>query len=120
VSGFSYATSALLGTVRGNELGLPSVKSKEVLGLGREMVEKGQKMKEGDKMALSYISGGWALIGGFISLGRKFIQYAVYKKTPEVLIDATFSKSLCKMVRKAKPRLFSMNQITVHCNHHHS
>ena len=72
MSGFSYAASALLGTVRGNELGLPSAKSKEVLALGQELVETGLKMKEGDKMALIYISGGWALIGGFISLGKIF------------------------------------------------
>lgn len=70
VSGYCYATSALLGTARDSKLGLPSAKSKEVLALGQELVETGLKMKEGDKMALVYISGGWALIGGFISLGE--------------------------------------------------
>ena len=70
VSGYCYATSALLGTVRCSELGIPSAKSNEVLTLGTELVEKGVKMREGDKVALTYIDGGWALIGGFISLGE--------------------------------------------------
>ncbi len=75
VSGFSYAASALLGTVRGSKLGLPSSKSKEVLSLGQEFVEKGLRMKDGgDKMALVYINGGWALIGGFISLGENSVE----------------------------------------------
>ena len=75
MSGYCHATSSLLGTVRGSELGLPSAKSKEVLALGKELVETGLKMKEGDKMALTYISGGWALIGGFISLGEVLADY---------------------------------------------
>ena len=72
VSGYCYAISALLGTVRSSELGLPSAKAKEVLALGRELVERGMKMKDGnsEKMALTYINGGWALIGSFISLGE--------------------------------------------------
>lgn len=70
VSGYCYAVSALLGTVRCNELGLPSAKAREVLSLGQEFIERGLKLKEGEKMALTYINGGWALIGGFISLGK--------------------------------------------------
>ena len=70
ISGFSYAVAALLGTVRCNELGLPSAKAREVLALGQEFVERGLKTSSGEKMALTYINGGWALIGGFISLGE--------------------------------------------------
>ena len=71
MSGYCYAVSALLGTVRSSELGLPSVKAKEVLAMGRGFVEKGMSMKDtaAEKMALMYINGGWALIGAFISLG---------------------------------------------------
>ena len=71
VAGYCYAVAALLGTVRCSELGLPSAKAKEVLSLGQELMERGLKMNEGEKMALTYINGGWALIGGFISLGEE-------------------------------------------------
>ena len=80
LSGYSYAVSALLGTVHYSELGLPSAKAKEVLALGQKFIEIGLKAKEGDKMALTYINGGWALIGSFISLGKLVVQlYAVRK-----------------------------------------
>ncbi len=71
VSGYCYAVSALLGTVRSSDLGLPSAKAKEVLAMGRGFVERGMKMKDTstEKMAQMYINGGWALIGAFISLG---------------------------------------------------
>ena len=73
VSGYCFALSALLGTVRSNTLGLPSAKAKEVLFLGKEFVEKGLNRKDGEKMAQTYISGGWALIGAFISLGEDIL-----------------------------------------------
>ena len=69
LSGYCYAVAALLGTVRCSELGFPSAKAKEVVALGEEFVDRGLKAKEGDKAALTYINGGWALIGAFISLG---------------------------------------------------
>ncbi len=70
VSGYCYAVAGLLGTVRSNELGLPSAKARSVLALGQELVAIGMGKKEMDK-AHTYINGGWALIGSFISLGEK-------------------------------------------------
>ena len=69
VSGYCYAVAGLLGTVRSNKLGLPSAKAKNVLSLGQELVTMGMNRKDGDKTQ-TYISGGWALIGAFISLGE--------------------------------------------------
>lgn len=63
--------SALLGTVHCSELGIPSAKAKEVLALGQDFIERGLKGKDTmEKTALMFINGGWALIGGFLSLGE--------------------------------------------------
>ncbi len=71
VSGYCYAVSALLGTVRSSKLGLPSAKAREVFNLGQEFVKMGKNAREEEnKMALVYINGGWALIGAFITLGN--------------------------------------------------
>ena len=69
VSGFSYAIAALLGTVMYSELGLPSSKAKEVIKLGEKLIELGM-LEQSEKLALTYIQSGWALISAFISLGK--------------------------------------------------
>ena len=70
VSGYSYATAALLGTVRSSELGLPSSKAKEVFGFAQELIVSGMKEEESNQLGMMKIQAGWALVGAFISLGE--------------------------------------------------
>ena len=70
VSGYSYATAALLGTVRSSELGLPSSKAKEVFSFAQELISSGMKEEESSQFGVMNIQAGWALVGAFISLGE--------------------------------------------------
>ena len=71
VSGYSYATAALLGTVRSSELGLPSSKAKEVFRFAQELIASGMKEEESKgQLGVMNIQAGWALVGAFISLGK--------------------------------------------------
>ena len=70
VSGYSYATAALLGTVRSSELGLPSSKAKEVFSFAQELIASGLKEEESNQLGVRNIQAGWALVGAFISLGE--------------------------------------------------
>lgn len=65
--GYSYALSALLGTARLNELGVPLKKSEEVLCLGQELVKT---PNDRSNLSVASIQSGWALIGAFLSLGN--------------------------------------------------
>lgn len=69
VSGFSHAIASLLGTVMYSELGLPSSKAREVFELGEKLIALGMK-EQTEKLALTNIQSGWALISAFISLGE--------------------------------------------------
>ena len=39
--------------------------------LGQELIAAGTKDKDPEKLALTYIQSGWALIGAYISLGER-------------------------------------------------
>ena len=71
VSGYSYATAALLGTVRSSELGLPSSKAKEVFSFAQELIASGMRLGEdSSQLGVTSVQAGWALVGAFISLGE--------------------------------------------------
>lgn len=91
MSGYSYATAALLGTVRSSELGLPSSKAKEVFAFAQELISSGMSLgDDSSQLGVLSVQAGWALAGAFISLGETYNVHYVYTSTFEAFLDISW------------------------------